>query len=526
MKGLIYSHYIFRWFFTSLFVFGLISKIQSQNHDYNRLYDSADVYVISKPKLASQFLDSIPIEAKDFNIKSLKRYYAIRARIDYQQHNFTSAYKNWVSSYNSATSQNDLDFAIYSSINLFDVLIEINKEDEALHYIKKAEEFSIKLKDNNRLMMVRQIPAFSKFKLENWAKCTEILEKDLEDYKHLEDKYLYAYALHMLTISHLSLGNYQQAYDYFNQYDAISDQNQVTTDTYYKASQHFYLSKYFNNKNQVDSSIAHIQNLYKLKPSLDFELKKKLYEHSVDVYQKADNLELKTAYQDSLLALVSEMSTKNLNEGFKLNDSLLKTQSELEVTTKKKRQNLILALTILTISLILGLLFFKNFRKIKGKLSVFKNKISELSYLKHNQDKLNAKVHGLEEYIKNLKQDIKSISNIREVTEQREKIKELYKNLHLDSYNVLKDGENHLGLINELNVDFFKQLNEKYPELNESESIICYYLSMGFKNKEIAFFLNTSIRSIESKRYRITKKMNLVKADVTLIEKLESLNNS
>jgi DNA-binding NarL/FixJ family response regulator len=76
--------------------------------------------------------------------------------------------------------------------------------------------------------------------------------------------------------------------------------------------------------------------------------------------------------------------------------------------------------------------------------------------------------------------------------------------------------------MNELNVEFFKKIEEVHPELNKSEIIICYYLFMGFTNKEIAVFLNTTIRSVESRRYRISKKIHLVKTDTTLLEYLEN----
>ena len=103
------------------------------------------------------------------------------------------------------------------------------------------------------------------------------------------------------------------------------------------------------------------------------------------------------------------------------------------------------------------------------------------------------------------------------VLEQRIRIKELYKNLHLNSSTILAKGESHLELINELNVDFFTQISDKYPQLNHSEIIICYYLFTGFKNKEIAIFLNSTVRAVESKRYRINKKLN-IKDSITLTE--------
>ncbi|WP_042246732.1 helix-turn-helix transcriptional regulator [Jejuia pallidilutea] len=104
--------------------------------------------------------------------------------------------------------------------------------------------------------------------------------------------------------------------------------------------------------------------------------------------------------------------------------------------------------------------------------------------------------------------------------EQKSRIKELYTNLHINSSTILDKSESHLELVNELNIDFFRKIDETYPQLNKSEVIICYYILIGFNNKEISVFLNTSIRSVESKRYRISKKINFDKERTTLVEHL------
>ena len=41
-------------------------------------------------------------------------------------------------------------------------------------------------------------------------------------------------------------------------------------------------------------------------------------------------------------------------------------------------------------------------------------------------------------------------------------------------------------------------------------------------NKEIAVFMNTTVRSVESRRYRMSKKINLTKIDSTLVEYLQN----
>jgi FixJ family two-component response regulator len=62
----------------------------------------------------------------------------------------------------------------------------------------------------------------------------------------------------------------------------------------------------------------------------------------------------------------------------------------------------------------------------------------------------------------------------------------------------------------------------RHPQLNDSEVITAYYLFMGFKNKEIAVFLNISVRAMESRRYRISKKINLGTKQTTLVDYLKS----
>lgn len=57
--------------------------------------------------------------------------------------------------------------------------------------------------------------------------------------------------------------------------------------------------------------------------------------------------------------------------------------------------------------------------------------------------------------------------------------------------------------------DYLKRLEEKYPNLNMTESKICAYLKMNLRSKDIAPLLNITVRSVEMNRYRIRKKMNL-----------------
>lgn len=58
-------------------------------------------------------------------------------------------------------------------------------------------------------------------------------------------------------------------------------------------------------------------------------------------------------------------------------------------------------------------------------------------------------------------------------------------------------------------MNFFKKLEEAYPELNNKEKLLCAYIKMNLLSKEIAPLLNISLRGVEISRYRLRKKLGL-----------------
>ena len=67
-----------------------------------------------------------------------------------------------------------------------------------------------------------------------------------------------------------------------------------------------------------------------------------------------------------------------------------------------------------------------------------------------------------------------------------------------------------------MSTKIFKAYKTLHPSLTPNDLKFCAYLRVKFKfkkKKEIALMLNISIRSIEIKRYRLRKKMNLLHDD-------------
>ena len=68
----------------------------------------------------------------------------------------------------------------------------------------------------------------------------------------------------------------------------------------------------------------------------------------------------------------------------------------------------------------------------------------------------------------------------------------------------------------------FKILKDKHPNLTPNDLKLCVYLRLNLSSKEIAPLLNISHRSVEIKRYRLRKKLDL-EHDINLNDYLINL---
>lgn len=66
---------------------------------------------------------------------------------------------------------------------------------------------------------------------------------------------------------------------------------------------------------------------------------------------------------------------------------------------------------------------------------------------------------------------------------------------------------------NNADKDFMKKLKTNHPDLTSNDLRLCAYLRLNLTSKEIAPLLNISPKSVEVKRYRLRKKMNLPHED-------------
>lgn len=276
-------------------------------------------------------------------------------------------------------------------------------------------------------------------------------------------------------------------------------------------------------------------SLLKLKPILKYQ--SSLSRNYSAIYEGKKNYEKALEYFKVYKKFADTLDQNNLK--FKVNNVVTTSkinalQKEEEIASRKikaleyektinglKISILLLFLILFTVIIIWRWSVYRkkilNYKKEKIKLNdrinINKDKVQNLSInIGNNEEFTSAFIGKLQEAVakitdKHLKNEIHSI--FRE-----------YKAFELSN----KENKHIKNLLQKINDDFYINLSKAYPSLSEEEQRLCSLILLNLKNKEIASLLNLSVRSIENKRYRIRKKMQLESSE-KLDEILQELMN-
>lgn len=125
----------------------------------------------------------------------------------------------------------------------------------------------------------------------------------------------------------------------------------------------------------------------------------------------------------------------------------------------------------------------------------FENKNRELAVSTMNLIKKNELLSAIKDDLKKSSDDTKNLKSV---------ITTINKNINEDdTWDMFKEA------FNNADKDFLKKIKASHPALTPNDLRLCAYLRLNLSSKEIAPLLNISVRSVEIKRYRLRKKMEL-----------------
>ena len=241
--------------------------------------------------------------------------------------------------------------------------------------------------------------------------------------------------------------------------------------------------------------------------------KEKRYNYQVleKVYKKKKNNEALLNIKDSLILIATGASNSKIFK--KLNDletQILLSESARALNESKIQYNTYLYILIIgTVILFFSLVTIRisyNYQKEKGtRLELENEKV--LVELNQKNRELVSKTNFIiqrNDYLKNLQKKI-HISEKEEENSSKMISKELNKLINSE-----KSYEEFDKMFVNVYPDFYKRLNQ-ICKLSQTDLRLASYIKMNHTNNEIADISGISIRTVESQRYRLTKKLNLDK---------------
>ena len=209
--------------------------------------------------------------------------------------------------------------------------------------------------------------------------------------------------------------------------------------------------------------------------------------------------------------------------GGNVSNNIAKYSFSIEKPWYLKTQSIV-GYVLLFIVLALAIQYFntKHYKKQKAKLIMEKERELEFKEIENQRQLVEFKNKNLQQDIENKNRELglstmnlirkneflntikRELQHVGKVDELNEVIKIIDKNI-----NNTEDWKYFEEAFNNADKDFLKKMKALHPSLTPNDLKLCAYLRLNLASKEIAPLLNISHRSVEVKRYRLRKKMDL-----------------
>ena len=269
---------------------------------------------------------------------------------------------------------------------------------------------------------------------------------------------------------------------------------------------------YLGLKNYEKAITSANHNIKSIKLNLFNKSKLNNYKILENIYLKKGDLKNLIKIKDSLLVVSRAGYDMNIvNKMSDLETNIILSKKKSEINDSRIKYNtylfiLIICFIILTFSLVSLRLNF-NVEKEKSKKILNEKTIIE-NDLNHKKLELLNKSNFISKRNENLNYLLNSIdspqsSTSNSSTQIKQKIKVLLRTENLNDH-----FEKHFE---DVYPGFFKSLISYSIKLTQNDLRFCAYLKMNQSTDEIARLTNISIRTVESKKYRIKKKFKIQK---------------
>jgi len=343
-------------------------------------------------------------------------------------------------------------------------------------------------------------------------------------------------------------GDDESVINYYNKIKTAHETNLSLDDNLFKESQISYAranlvyANFLQSKSRLEESIKYLNlakdlfiSIPQMIPNVNLEISNTLYlmgmnneakdlikqnlsDQDTNQSQKLDNFKLlEKIYTDegsinNLLRVKDSIIYYNEdpllrqeeNEFNTLENLILVSEKQDDLNKSRLRTNRIILVSLLSTSILLLILLSFKFnndlqREKNQRLNLEKDKIKEELRLKRRElfSKINF-ISQRNEYLNKIREQIGSDNT------NQSKIKAEIKNIT----NSEKAYEEFDKMFSQVYPKFYKRLNA-FAKLSQTDIRLASYIKMNHTNNEISRISGISLRTVESQRYRLSKKLNL-----------------
>tara|TARA_B100001057_G_scaffold498638_1_gene606369 strand:+ start:19086 stop:20810 length:1725 start_codon:yes stop_codon:yes gene_type:complete len=446
-------------------------------------------------------------------------------------------------------------------INISNLYFAIGEIENAKLKVKEAESNFLLYNDDRKkeigLNTVNgNLGLFSSYD-KDYKTALKLYLKVLNSRKRINDTDGEMYSYAQLVDASFNLGDLFQANEYYNKASILYNKLKTTTPSLKSSylqrnyayiflvfGQKFFLDNEFNNALDylnnskkflseftdelpyIDSMISKcflglndyknaetsaINNLSREKLTID--QKKANYIVLENVYKQTGDINNLIKVKDSLIKMSSISNVLNVGGAFsKLETQILLAKKQSELNESKIRYNTYLYILIIgSVVLIFSLITIRinyNYQKEKNSRLEIEQNITQ-SILEKKQLELVSKTNFIaqrNEYLDSLKKSIKKIRK------EKKSNADLSQGIEKDIDKIIgseKIFKNFESQFTEVYPDFFKILVKRYGKLSQNDLRLCAYIKMNQTTNQISQITGVSIRTAETQRYRLSKKLKL-----------------
>ncbi len=468
-------------------------------------------------------------------------------------------------------SHNTKDELFYAN-----VLLELGKAyqkrfeyEKSLKVLFEAMEVFKDLDDRVKLADTYNLIGGTYYDQENVDKAFEYFQNSMAIYEYLQDEMGLAKTYNNVGEIYRIKGRFDQAVELYNKaitfnlklnrldylainYDNIGNiflfQSEYDSSLFYLeksleisnfiqnnnriAAANISLGKLFGKINNKKKALQYFESGFQIASEIGYLIHiKEAAKGMSDIYKKQNQFENAYRYHRMYKRINDSLfNIQNLEKITQLEMNLIFDHEQKIKSIQRQKTNykyFLIAIGLLSVLILFILLYGRLRIKINhteieaGNLQLEKQQLKEELDFKNRELATNVmylvKKNELINYIsdKLLKAKMKFKKENQDIIQQI--ILDLQANIDTDIWKVFEER------FREVHMDFYKKLNQNFPNLTDNDRKLCALLRLNMSTKDIAAITHQNPNSIEVARTRLRKKLNISNREISLVSYLSSI---